>query len=150
MNQSEPNVANARTESAGVTQGVNLRDLLYTEALKKVPPNLAQFRAGKALVAQRDRPPGDPGGDGQLPEDHGVWSWRMMHRSGLDRMDREIADLGQRHLAGPPQPGYWEEVGQSLQLIFGDGEESSLLLLVKERDGEVIHASANYGGLPSA
>ena len=81
----------------------------------------------------------------------GGWTWAVIQRMNLQRIDDNIRELGQRHLARAPQgPEHWQQVGESLQFLMGDDEEDAFILLVKGRRDETVYCSTNWpDDLPS-
>lgn len=73
-----------------------------------------------------------------------AWSWRLMYTAGLERIDRELVELGQRHLTVPQRPEHWASLEESLQLVFGQETASLLTLYVADRNGREIHRSQSW------
>lgn len=72
----------------------------------------------------------------------GAWAWSFSYRMGLQRLDHDIRKLCTRHLAFH-QPGeYWESVSASLGIVYGT--EDAIVLMVKDRQGRILHQSDNW------
>ncbi len=76
----------------------------------------------------------------------GAWSWSLIRRISLDRIDDEIRGIGHLHLSEHRPPEHWNTVGESLASIrFGDQQKGEpFILLVKNRRNETLHVSPGW------
>jgi len=74
----------------------------------------------------------------------GLWTWQAVQRANIRRIDQTIRDLGDRYLQMARGPQYWDRVNESLQFVFGEADSEAFVLLVRGRNGEVVHASVNW------
>ena len=72
-----------------------------------------------------------------------AWTWRLVERTSLERIDAQIAEVGRPQLARRQPRDHWRQLGDSLQLVFGVEEGGTPpILLVKDRLGAVVFQSA--------
>jgi heavy metal sensor kinase len=67
-----------------------------------------------------------------------------VHRITERRMDAQIKEFAHKHLVGLRGPGHWERVSDSLQFFLGDNTDDAFILLVKDRDGNMLYQSPNW------
>lgn len=81
---------------------------------------------------------------GALLLGYGALLWRLAHRFSLDRLDREILQLGQANLVRPRGPGHYQRFANALTyLVGGDGREG-FLILVRDTAGAVRYRSTPW------
>ncbi len=76
----------------------------------------------------------------------GSWSWYLIRRMSVERIDDQIRGIGQLHLSMHRPPEHWAIVGDSLGTIrFGAEQDSEpFILLVKNRRDETIFVSPHW------
>ncbi len=74
----------------------------------------------------------------------GLYSFSVMNKVNMDRIDREILTLGQGHLAVGPPRGYWQNFEESLRFIYREGRSENLIVQIKDPGNEVLFQSSNW------
>ena len=74
----------------------------------------------------------------------GLYSFSVMNKVNMDRIDREILTLGQGHLAVGPPRGYWQNFEQSLRFIYREGRPENLIVQIKDPGNEVLFKSSQW------
>ncbi|MEI6610499.1 MAG: ATP-binding protein [Deltaproteobacteria bacterium] len=74
----------------------------------------------------------------------GLYSFSVMKKVNMDRIDREILTLGQGHLTIGPPRGYWQNFEQSLGFIYREGRPENLIVLIKDPGSEVLFKSSQW------
>ncbi|HPO16390.1 MAG TPA: ATP-binding protein [Candidatus Hydrogenedentes bacterium] len=62
----------------------------------------------------------------------------------MRRIDQSIRELGERHLIMRWPAQYWDHAGESLEFVLGNIKDNPFILLVKGRDGKILHVSENW------
>jgi heavy metal sensor kinase len=73
-----------------------------------------------------------------------LWAWQAVQRTNLRRIDQSIRELGDRHLGMRLPPQYWQYATESLEFVLGNLRDNPFILLVKGRDGNLVHVSSNW------
>ena len=73
----------------------------------------------------------------------GVLFWQLNYRMDLDRIDRELRNLGQPQLDRVNGGDHWIRFESALGLVGGASKQPSFTLWVRH-DGRVLHQSANW------
>ena len=73
----------------------------------------------------------------------GLFSLGVIHRLGVDRIDREIRAFGDRQLSVSRPVEYWAALDRSLRVLRGENRPPPLALQVLTLQGEAIYASSN-------
>ncbi|MBI4559017.1 MAG: HAMP domain-containing protein [Candidatus Hydrogenedentes bacterium] len=73
-----------------------------------------------------------------------LWTWGVVQRANLRRIDQTIRELVERPLRAPRGPQHWERVAESLEFVLGDLDDNPFVLLAIGRDGNVLHSSKNW------
>jgi two-component system heavy metal sensor histidine kinase CusS len=76
----------------------------------------------------------------------GVSSWIVFYKIGLDRIDQQIQGRGRQQLSKFRDRQHWERYASALHFIFGETERESFILLMKDRDGKILHISPHWPG----
>ena len=74
----------------------------------------------------------------------GLYSFSVMKKVNMDRIDREILTLGQGHLTIGPPRGYWQNFEQSLGFIYREGRPENLIVQIKDPGNEVLFKSSQW------
>lgn len=74
----------------------------------------------------------------------GAAAWALVSHQKLESVDTEIRSLGARHPGWIATRGNYQRLDDSLKFIFGDTHENEIILLVKDANGAVLHASAGW------
>ncbi|MCL4219520.1 MAG: HAMP domain-containing protein, partial [Candidatus Hydrogenedentes bacterium] len=76
----------------------------------------------------------------------GFGGWALFHiqRLELRRYESDIAQYAARHLERPHGSEYWTQVDENLRFVLGDPDENAFIMLVLDREGELLHKSANW------
>lgn len=74
----------------------------------------------------------------------GAFFLNVIHRVGLERIDREILALGESQLKVRPGRDAGDELARSLGFIYGPDGGQRFILWVRDRFGETIHQSPNW------
>jgi heavy metal sensor kinase len=74
----------------------------------------------------------------------GVTAWLLISRQKLESVDTEIRSLGARHPGWIANRGNYQRLDDALQFIFGETHENQVILLVKDTNGTVLHASSGW------
>jgi heavy metal sensor kinase len=83
----------------------------------------------------------------------GTWSWSLIRRMSLERIDDQIRGIGLLHLSAHRPPEHWDVVGESLATIrFGDQQDTEpFILLVKNWRDDTLYLSPQWPAeLPAA
>ena len=70
------------------------------------------------------------------------WYWIGQVRQ--DSLDTEIRSLGARHPGWFANRGSYERLNSALEFIFGDAQQTQLILLVKDTQGRTLYTSAGW------
>jgi two-component system, OmpR family, heavy metal sensor histidine kinase CusS len=73
----------------------------------------------------------------------GLVLWRVSYTFNLDRLDREIRNIGQANLDRVQGGDHWERLENALKFVSGDRRSAAFVLWVKH-DDRVIYQSANW------
>ena len=73
----------------------------------------------------------------------GVVLWRVSYQFNLDRLDREIRNLGQGNLDRVLGGDHWVRLEDALKFVSGSQQSATFVLWVKNNDN-VIHQSPNW------
>ncbi len=71
----------------------------------------------------------------------GVALWRITYRFNLDRLDREILNLGQGNLNREHGPTHYQRFEGALSFISGEDPPRSFLILVRDQQSQVVYVS---------
>lgn len=74
----------------------------------------------------------------------GITAWLLISRQKLESVDTEIRSLGARHPGWIANRGNYQRLDEALQFIFGDAHENQIILLVKNTNATVLHASTGW------
>ena len=74
----------------------------------------------------------------------GLYSFSVMKKVNMDRIDREILMLGQGHLTIGPPRGYWQNFEQSLGFIYREGRPENLIVQIKDPGNEILFKSSGW------
>lgn len=76
----------------------------------------------------------------------GLWSWSLIRRMSLERIDDQILGIGHLHLSAHRPPDHWGLVGESLATIrFGDQQDAEpFILLVKNWRDDTLYVSPQW------
>jgi hypothetical protein len=74
----------------------------------------------------------------------GVGLWRIAYQFNLNRLDREILNLGQGNLDREQGPAHYQRFEGALAFISGEDPPRSTLILVRDQQGKVIFASHHW------
>ncbi|MBE0543832.1 MAG: hypothetical protein IH623_21010, partial [Verrucomicrobia bacterium] len=74
----------------------------------------------------------------------GAAAWVLVSHQKLQSLDTEIRSLGARHPGWIGTRGNYQRLDEALKFIFGDAQESEIILLVKDGNGAVLHTSAGW------
>jgi heavy metal sensor kinase len=80
---------------------------------------------------------------GVLAVSSGVALWRITYRFNLDRLDRELRNIGQSNLDRVQGGDHWERLEAALQFVAGNQPNTAFVLWVKHGD-RVIYASPDW------
>jgi len=70
-----------------------------------------------------------------------TWVFRLMQTSILEQADRELLGVAQRHLSHHRPSGYWADVADSWEFIWGDEEPRGPSLLVWDHENNLVFKS---------
>jgi two-component system, OmpR family, heavy metal sensor histidine kinase CusS len=73
----------------------------------------------------------------------GVVLWRVSYRFNLDRLDREIRNLGQANLDRVQGPEHWVRLEEALRFVAGNRPSAPFVLWVKN-SGKVVYQSPDW------
>ncbi len=73
----------------------------------------------------------------------GLVLWRISYRFNLDRLDREIRNLGQSNLDRVQGGDHWERLEAALRFVAGSRDSATFILWVKHED-RVIYQSPDW------
>jgi heavy metal sensor kinase len=73
----------------------------------------------------------------------GAAVWRVSYRFNLERLDREIRQLGQANLDRVPGGDHWIRLDEALKFVAGDGSSARFALWVKNYD-RVMYRSPGW------
>ena len=71
-------------------------------------------------------------------------TFAALHRISTQRIDKDIREFTHKHLVGSRGPQHWERVSDSLRFFLEDQDENTFILLVKDREGAILHLSPNW------
>jgi heavy metal sensor kinase len=74
----------------------------------------------------------------------GVVLWRISCQFNLNRLDREILNLGQGNLDREHGPAHYQRFEGALAFISGQDPPRSILILVRDQQGKVIYRSHHW------
>lgn len=74
----------------------------------------------------------------------GVTAWLLISRQKLESVDTEIRSLGARHPGWIANRGNYQRLDDALKFIFGEAHENQIILLVKDTNGLLLHASSGW------
>jgi two-component system, OmpR family, heavy metal sensor histidine kinase CusS len=74
----------------------------------------------------------------------GVVVWRITYQFNLDRLDRELLNLGQGNLDREYAAAHYQRFEGALAFISGQDPPRSTLILVRDRQGKVIFVSHHW------
>jgi len=74
----------------------------------------------------------------------GTVLWWITYRFNLDRLDREIRQLGQGNLDQEHGPSHYQRFEGALSFISGEAPPRSFLVLVRDQEGKVIYVSHHW------
>ncbi len=74
----------------------------------------------------------------------GGWALAIILRMELTRVDGDIQHIAGRHIEIRRSTEYWSRMGQSLQFLYGEGENDAFILYVRDRDGKTLYQSPNW------
>ncbi len=74
----------------------------------------------------------------------GLLLWRITYQFNLNRLDREILNLGQGNLDREYGPAHYQRLEGALAFILGEDPPRSILILVRDREDRVIFASHHW------
>ena len=74
----------------------------------------------------------------------GVVLWQATYRFNLERLDREIRNLGQGNLDREHGPAHYQRFEDALTFISGEDRPKSFLILVRDEQGAVLFLSKNW------
>jgi two-component system, OmpR family, heavy metal sensor histidine kinase CusS len=80
---------------------------------------------------------------GLLLVSSGVVLWRVSYRFNLDRLDREIRNIGQANLERVVGGDHWVRLEDALRFVSGDHPSAAFVLWVKIYD-QVVYQSADW------
>ena len=72
-----------------------------------------------------------------------VLLWRISYQFNLDRLDREIRNLGQANLDRVQGGDHWARLEDALNFVANNSESAAFVMWVKHND-RVIHQSAAW------
>ncbi len=70
--------------------------------------------------------------------------WYWIGRAKLESVDTQIRSLGARHPGWFANRGSFERLNSALEFIFGDAEQTQLILLVKDSQGRTLYTSPGW------
>ncbi|MCL4177719.1 MAG: HAMP domain-containing protein [Verrucomicrobia bacterium] len=70
--------------------------------------------------------------------------WYWIGRAKLESVDTQIRSLGARHPGWFANRGSYERLNSALEFIFGDAEQTQLILLVKDSQGRTLYTSPGW------
>ena len=73
----------------------------------------------------------------------GLAGWRISYQFNLDRLDREIRNLGQANLERVPGREHWVRLDDALRFVSGRQESAGYVLCVKN-DGQTVYQSPEW------
>ena len=71
-------------------------------------------------------------------------TWAVLKQMNAQRIDEDILRTGHRQLSMRQGPDRWANFDESMQFMKGDDRDEPFILLVKARDGKVLHQSTNW------
>ncbi len=74
----------------------------------------------------------------------GAAAWLLVSRQKLESVDTEIRSLGARHPGWIASRGNYQRLDDALEFIFGEAHQNQIILLVKDTQSEVLHASSGW------
>lgn len=77
----------------------------------------------------------------------GGFLWRLTYRFNLDRLDRELRNVGSSNLAHGYGDEHWARLDEALQFIGGREEKPTYMIQVRVREREVYRSSGWPTGL---
>jgi heavy metal sensor kinase len=80
---------------------------------------------------------------GLLLVSSGLVLWRVSYRFNLDRLDREIRNIGQANLDRVQGGDHWERLENALKFVSGNRQRAAFVLWVKH-EGKVIYQSPDW------
>lgn len=80
---------------------------------------------------------------GTLLTAFGIAFFAFTYSSGIERMDREIRALVESSLRGGHTERYWEDFGNSLKFIYGEGQSERIALLITDPENRILSQSVN-------
>lgn len=71
-------------------------------------------------------------------------TWTVLKHMNASRIDEDILRTGHRQLSMPQNTKRWEHLEESIQFLKGDERDEPFILLVKGKDGAILHQSKNW------
>jgi heavy metal sensor kinase len=74
----------------------------------------------------------------------GIWSWKLLYSTGLERIDNQINELSRPHIVNRQTRGHWERLDESLQFVYGNLTTGSIILLATTPDKRILFRSHEW------
>ena len=74
----------------------------------------------------------------------GVAVWRISYQFSLERLDREIRNLGQGNLDREHGPAHYQRFEEALNFVSGEDQPLSFMILVRDEQGRMVFRSHNW------